>query len=421
VLQLADLQNPNVAAARERIQEAYAQVDQAEALWLPSLHAGLNYNHHQGAIQDVAGRVFNTTRSSFYGGLGAIAVGASSPAVPGLIAQFHLADAIFQPKIAAHRASARQFGAAAARNDTLRDAAVAYLELLRAEHSLAISEEAVRMTEKLADLTRQYAESGQGLQSDHLRSAAELAQRREELVSRQEIVQVASAKLAQILHADPTVLIQSGEPLIIPLEIVTLEGGPAEYVATGLSRRPELAEQRQFVCEAGERWRREKYAPVVPRVLLGMSYGGLGGGLGNSIVNTDDRWDADAGAFWEIRNLGFGERAARDETSSQQRQARLREQSLVDRVSREVAESFTQVTRRRERIELTREGLSAARNSYELNEQRIENAQGLPIEALQSIQALTLAQRAYLNAVVDYNVAQFELSRSLGWFLASDY
>ncbi|MBX3452189.1 MAG: TolC family protein [Planctomycetaceae bacterium] len=419
VLHLADSQNPNVAVARERIHEAYARVEQAETLWIPSLRAGLNYNHHEGSIQDVAGRVFNTNRSSFYGGMGANAVGAGSPAVPGIVAQFHLTDAIFQPKIAAHQASARQFGATAARNDTLRDAAVAYLELVRAEHALAIAREAVANTQKLTDLTRQYAETGQGLQSDHQRLEAELALRKEELVAGEEGVQVASARLAQVLHADPSVVIQSGEPTVIPLQIVTLDGGPASYVATGLSRRPELAEQKHLVCEAVERLRREKFAPLVPSVLLGMSYGGMGGGFGSSIVNSDDRWDADAVAYWEIRNLGFGERAARKETSSLQRQAQMRELAILDLVAREVAEAHAQVTNREQRIELTQRGLEAARKSYSLNLQRIENAQGLPIETLQSIQALANSQRAYLNAVVDYNIAQFELSRAIGWFVES--
>ncbi|MFO1043174.1 MAG: TolC family protein [Planctomycetaceae bacterium] len=419
VLYLADAQNPNVAVAREKINEAYARVERAETLWLPSLRAGLNYNHHEGAIQDVAGKVFNTTRSSFYGGMGSNAVGASSPAVPGLVAQFHLTDAVFQPKIAEHQASARQFGATAARNDTLRDAAVAYLELVRAEHAMAIAKDALANTEKLAELTRQYADKGQGLQSDHQRSEAELALRQEELVARQEGIQVASARLAQILHADPSVEIESGEPAVVPLNIVTLEGGAASYVATGLSRRPELAEQKHLVCEAVERLRREKYAPLIPSVLLGMSYGGMGGGLGTSIVNTNDRWDADAVAYWEVRNLGFGEKAARDETSSLQRQAQMREVALMDRVAREVAEAHSQVTKRQQRIELAQRGVAAAQKSYALNVQRIENAQGLPIETLQSIQALANAQRAYLNAVIDYNIAQFELSRAIGWFVES--
>lgn len=417
VFHLADAQNPNVSLARERIAEAYARVERADTLWLPSVRAGLNYHHHDGRIQDVAGTVIETTRSAFYGGLGAGAVGAGSPALPGLSAQFHLTDAIFQPRIAEHQAAGRRFGAAAARNDILRDAAVAYLELLHAEQGLAIAREALEQTARLTELTRQFAESGQGLTSDYERLLAERAQRQDQLLAAQERLQTASARLAQLLHADPTVPIHSGEPLVLPLDILVLEGPAASYVATGLERRPELAEQQHLVCEAVERLRRERYAPLVPSILLGMSYGGQGGGLGNAIINTGDRWDADAMAYWEVRNLGFGERAAREEMASVTRQARHREVAILDRVAREVTESHAQVTQRQARIEATRAGITAAEASYRLNLQRIENAQGLPIEALQAITALATARRAYLDAVIDYNIAQFDLCRAIGWFV----
>ncbi len=417
ILQLADTQNPNVALARERISEAYARVERAEALWLPSLRAGVNYNHHEGTIQSVAGDVFPTNRSAFGGGLGAGMMGAGSPSVPGLVAQFHLSDAIFQPRIANHQAASRQFGAIASRNDVLRDAAVAYLELVRAEHGMAIARQALKNTETLADITRQYSETGQGLQADFQRMEAELAIRRDQLAIQQEAVLVASARLAQVLHADPSVTITTGEPSVTALDIMAVDDSAAAYVALGLSRRPELSEQKHLVCEAVERLNREKYAPLIPSVLLGMSYGGMGGGLGNSIVNSGQRWDADAVAYWEVRNLGFGDRAARGETGSAARQAELREVAALDRVAREVVEAHTQVVQRRQRLELTRKGITAAERSYELNQQRIANAQGLPIEVLQSIQALANAHRAYLNAVVDYNIAQFELSRATGWFV----
>ncbi len=45
----------------------------------------------------------------------------------------------------------------------------------------------------------------------------------------------------------------------------------------------------------------------------------------------------------------------------------------------------------------------------------IRNGQGLPIEALQSIQALATAQREFIRAVSEYKVAQFTLQRSVGW------
>ena len=417
VLALADGQNPNVALARERIHEAYARLDRAEVLWLPSLRAGLNYNHHEGQIQDVAGNVFNTNRSSFYGGMGANAVGAGSPAVPGVLAQFHLSDAIFQPRIAAHQAASRQFSASVVRNDTLRDTAVAYLELARQEQALAIALEARSHTRKLTEVTRQFATTGQGLQSDNQRMEAELAAREEQVFAREEAVLAASARLAQVVHADPSSQLHSGEPAILPLSVLVMDENMANYVATGLQRRPELAEQKHLVCEAVERLRREKYAPLVPSVLLGMSYGGLGGGLGSSIINSGDRWDADAVAYWELRNLGFGEKAARDESASLIRQAQHREVALLDRVAREVAEAHAQVSHRQARIEPARAGVVAAEKSYALNLQRIENLQGLPIEALQSISALAQARQSYLNAVVDYNVAQFQLCHAIGWFV----
>jgi len=46
---------------------------------------------------------------------------------------------------------------------------------------------------------------------------------------------------------------------------------------------------------------------------------------------------------------------------------------------------------------------------------RNEHRQGLPIEALQSVQALAAARQSYLDAVIDYNIDQFELSRAMGW------
>jgi outer membrane protein TolC len=416
VLQLADGQNPNVAFARERIREAYARVDRAQRMWLPSLRTGMNYNYHDGAIQDVAGTVFETSRSSLYGGLGAGAVGAGSPAVPGVVAQFHFADAISQPRIASHQAASRRFNATAARNDVLRDAAVAYWELVRAEHGLAISQDVFRQTEDLLNLTRESATAGQGLQSDYQRMAVEAIIRRDELLSAQEAIQVASARLAQLLHADSGLLLSSGEPLLLPLELTSEQSAPAELVATGLMRRPELAEQRHLVSEAVERLRREKMAPLVPSVLLGMSYGGLGGGLGGSIVNTNDRWDADAMAFWELRNLGFGERAARNEQASAVRQNQLRRLALLDLVAREVTESHAQVLQRKQRIANAQTAIDAAERSYSLNRERIVQAQGLPIEALQAVSALGAARRTYLNAVVDYNVAQIQLCRATGWY-----
>lgn len=414
-MQLAAGQNPNVAFARERINEAYAQHARAEALWLPSIRAGANWNKHEGRIQNVEGDVFSTSRNAGFAGFGANAVGAGSPTVPGIMASFHLADAIHQPNITEHAAASRQYSATVAEQDAMLAAATSYLELLRANQELAIARDIEQHANKLAEVTKAYADIGQGLAADHDRARAELAVRRNDTVRAEEAVQVASARLAQLLHIDPTVELLPIETTVVPMSLQSHSGSIQELVAEGLSHRAEICEQQQLVAEACARLKREQHAPLLPSVLLGVSYGGFGGGLGDNFRRPDQRLDADAIAFWEVRNLGLGEKAARAEATSRVNQARWREIATLDRIAREVVEAHTQVTARQRQISVAEEGIHAAASSFERNSERIRNAQGLPLETLQSLQALAQARREYLRAVNDYNVAQVQLQRAIGW------
>jgi outer membrane protein TolC len=89
--------------------------------------------------------------------------------------------------------------------------------------------------------------------------------------------------------------------------------------------------------------------------------------------------------------------------------------ATLDQVAREVVEAHVQVTARQAQIAIAKDAVAAAIASRALNAERIQHAQGLPLEVLQSNQALAQAQREYLRTIVDYNVAQFSLYRALGW------
>jgi outer membrane protein TolC len=128
-----------------------------------------------------------------------------------------------------------------------------------------------------------------------------------------------------------------------------------------------------------------------------------------------DRLDFDAAAYWEIRHLGFGERGYRSEASSRVELARLRQVQMLDQVAAEVAEAHAQASERKAQIDYAQAGTEAARQSYRRNLERIREGQGLPIETLQSIQALDQSRRQLIRAVADYNRAQFRLQRALGW------
>lgn len=415
VLSLVSGQNPEVRFARWRIEEAYARLDQAQVLWLPSIQAGLNYHRHEGNLQGVEGRILDVNSSSLNAGLGAGAIAAGTTTVPGLVAQFHLADAIFQPRIAERTAWARQHAADAVVQDRMLEAALAYLELLEAAQGIAIARENRADTDQLAHITDEYARTGQGLLSDADRLRTEAALRENDVIRARERYGIASARLAEVLSLNASYQLLPSETTVVPIDLVSVDGSRQQLLAAGLSNRPELRENRCLVAEACERLQRERFAPLVPSVLLGVSYGGFGGGLGGNVSRFNDRADFDAMAYWQVRNLGFGERAARNTVGSQVEQAKFAQVRLMDRIAREISEAETQVGCRREQVAVAEQALEAAQQSYRRNFERIREGQGLPIEALQSVQALALARREYLAVVTSYNAAQFRLQRALGW------
>ena len=415
LLQLTPANNLQIAVAQERIQEAYADEQAANVLWLPSLRVGMTYNHHEGTLQETGGRVFDVSRSSLIAGGGVMAVGAGTPMLPGVSLNVPLSDVFFQPRVATAIARAREARATVTTNETLLRVAQGYLDLLGALQEKAVAMETAQKAEELAKLTASFARSGQGPQADADRAKTELTIRQNAIAQAEERAKVASLRLAELLRFSPNVTLFPKEASLVPMELTSPQLETRELVAQALGSRPELAENRQLVQEAVLRLRREKAAPFIPSVLLGVSYGGVGGGFGGSINNYRDRFDVDAGLFWEVRNLGLGEQAARRRAQSRLQQSQLRELEQMDRVAREVTEAAAQARIRKRQIHLAQQGVKVAQDALRRDLERIREGQGLPIEPLQSLRALDQAQRELLRTILRFNQAQFQLYWALGW------
>lgn len=408
-------QHPVVGFARWRVQEAYAQLDRANVMWLPSIQSGFNYRRRDGNYQDVQGAIVDVNLNSFNYGLGAGAVGAGSPSQPGVVARFHLADALFLPKAAEKNAWARGHAASAVLNQQLLNGGVAYIDLLEAYQDSEIIAASVKRTSDLVEITENFAEAGEGLKSDADRTATELSLLQTRQLAVRERQLVASTRLARVLSIPMTSSILPQDTVAVPLEMMTHAPDEPSLISTGLATRPELKESQALVAAACEAYKREKVAPFVPSVLMGFSSTSFGGGLGNNTDNFAGRYDIDAMMVWEMRNLGFGEGAARRERNAQVQQATFAKLRMMDQVAQEVAEANIQVGIRKQQVDMAQTAIVRARDSYQRNIDRIRDGQGLPIEVLQSIQALEASERAYLRAVADYNRSQLQLQWALGW------
>jgi len=429
-LQLGGVQNPEILLARERVVEAVALHQLAAAQILPTLNAGTNLDIHNGSLQSSNGTVFNVNRGSLYLGLGAGAVGAGTVTIPGLVWSGNVSTLLFQGLASRQVVRQREFDSQAIRNQVLLKVSQGYLELLRAEGRRAIAAKTRDEANEVARITANFAKAGQGRQSDADRAATEFEQRTSDLVQAESELLTASARLCQVLGLDPSLRLQPADGWVVPNPIVPEPIPMTELLAIALTQRPELGERQAAIRAAFLELRNAKVLPFSPNVILGYSTGDFGGGSNlvqqgilqpNGTVlqqsrfgNYADRQDFDVVVYWSLRNLGVGNLALIRLAQSNLRQNELRNMEVLDRIRAEVAIAYARTHARYAQIETSEQAVKSSMKAFQEDIIRTRNREGLPIEVLDSLRLLGRSRYSYLDAIIDYNRAHFELYVALG-------
>ena len=418
-LRLGGVDNPQIQIARQRVLEAVALRQLAAAQLLPTINTGGNFDHHQGPLQDSNGTLLKVNRESLYLGLGSGAVGAGTVTVPGIVWSGNVADGWFSALVTRQIVRQRRFESEAIRNALLLQIASAYLELLRATSRNAIALQIETDAREVARVTSAFAKTGQGRQADADRAATEHEQRKAETIQARADVQIASARLCQLLSLDPTTRLEPMESHVVPSGLVPEPIPMPELLAIALTQRPELRAQQSAVRAALLELQHAKALPFAPTVLLGYSAGSFGGGSNlatqqSRFGNFADREDVDAVLYWSLRNLGVSNVALVRIARSRLKQNQLREIETLDRVRAEVATAQARVLARWTQIEVNESAVRSSQAAFKEDLFRTAHAKGLPIEVLDSLRLLARSRYGYLDAIIDYNRAQFELYVALG-------
>jgi outer membrane protein TolC len=187
-----------------------------------------------------------------------------------------------------------------------------------------------------------------------------------------------------------------------------------QLVSRALDTRPELRSLTSLVRREEEQDRQEGLRPFIPKLLLGLHGGGLGGGTGSDFDDFGEEGEFSASLVWGVRNLGFGESATRRREAAQTRRARVQHQIARDAIAEQVTLAYLQSRDGRRQVEFALQNVEESLRSLDLNMRRIRGTEGLPIEALQAIQAAATARDTYLDAVGEYNRSQLHLLRAVG-------
>jgi outer membrane protein TolC len=416
-LRLGGIDNPTIALAEEAVRASQADQLRAQVLLLPNLNAGFNYNYHDGTLLSARGIVRDVTRQALYTGAGAGAVGAGTVAIPGIQISAQVADAVFDPSAARQRVTGRRFDALATRNAILLDVAARYLDLSAAQSRLLATAQSEREFADVARETADFAKVGLRRQADADRAFAELQLLRIEAERRREEVAVASNELARLLNLDPSAHLHAPDGLVPLVELVDPHAGLDELIQIALTRRPELGARTADVAVNETLLRKERVRPFVPFLVVGFSAGQFGGGsnlVGTGFGHFGGRTDFDALAVWTFQNLGLGNLATQRRLRADVRAAMAERTRTVNLIRREVAEAYALVRQLLREVEIARRRLASASDGYRLDSTRARNAEGRPIEVLNSARLLYTARQNLVVATVAYDRAQFQLFVALG-------
>ncbi len=407
VIRLVDEKSPAIGFAQARVREAQARLANAEVQWLPNLSVGVAYNRFDGQTQNQRGEVFGTSRANLFAGGG--------PALT-----LDIAEALYRPLIERRQTTAEQFRERAALLGSELEAVGAYLDLVQVQAQLEINADTLQKSIAMYEAAKNARDAKLDRSAgDVNRAMTEVLFRRTERIELEGRAGVASARLGKLLLLPPNVKLVPADVAVVPVTLIEPYCSLDDLITTALAHRPDLAANREAIAAAWARVRRQERGPLFPKVTIANQTGTFGGGLNDDLQKFEARNALGVLLYWEVRNLGLGNRADAAERKAQLEQVQFQTIEAQARASAEIVESAQLAAAKYESLELSERAVKEALELYRISKEGVLNvvdAKNLfdALRPLQAIQALNQARQNYLSAVLDFNRAQYRLYTQIG-------
>jgi outer membrane protein TolC len=402
VFRLAEDQNCQVAGARERLQEAYAEKNIARAKWLPDVFVGTAFYRHEGGIQLQEGPLVHSSTDAQFSGLE-------------IDGRFDVREVAYQQVNAQRKVWQQKGELCRITSETLLDAANTYIDLLAARCGEAIARELEQRFTYLLQEAQKVADVEKAAAAEVARIEAEREGQRQTIARLRSQAAGAAAKLTYLLQLDPAAEIVPVDPQLVPFDLIDSQTPVEELVAQALRTGPGVRELEGLLALIEESMAKSKgLAAFLPVFEVRMAEGGFGAGPGDR-MDWDNRWDLGLQARWNLapyltRNDRL--RAAQ----SKMNQAHLAYQDLRGKLTAGVREARETSLGAKEQLARGVDQIRQAEHAYELSDvRRREVPQNTSFfEVLMAAGSVGRAKASYLAAVSEHDKAQLRLMVLLG-------
>jgi outer membrane protein TolC len=400
-LRLASARNLDVQIARHRLDQAKANHTSAVEQFFPWITPGAGFNRHEGNIQAVDGTILDVDKQSYTAGVA-------------FTAQVNVGDAIYKSLASKQLIHAAGHGLESQQQDSALLAAQDYYDLAKAKAVVDVIHEALKISQEYQKQIHEAVGIGIAFKGDELRVQVQTEQYLIALRRAQEQQRVVAARLAQHLHLDATVELVPEAADLAPLTLVETNTPLGTLVERALQARPELKQNQELAAAARETKNGAVYGPLIPSLGAQAFVGGLGGGKNDSTSDFGHFEDYFVGLGWRIGPGGLFDVGRIRASRAQLEIARLATEKVQDDIVRQVVENRTRSQSLFDQLATSRQNLATASDLLRLTRERKQYGVGVVLEDIQAQQDLVRARSDYLNAVAEYDKAEFALSWVIG-------
>lgn len=288
-----------------------------------------------------------------------------------------------------------EFQLVRARQTVEFDVAATYLDVLLANATRRVEEDAVRRADAILHDTVARRENGDGLREDVLRAEVQLSESRENLIRAREREYDALARLNNVMGRNAT----------MPMKVIDLNLQPplpgtlGDLLSEAASLRPEIRIAQQSIA-AAQQGRRVAQADFLPEIFVRAAAAHVDG----EYVVTG--WQQGAGLHLVSPIYDGGKRRGELRSADADVQAAFAEaESILDNISLQVNLAYRGVMASRECIALSRTAVGQAEENLRIVTVSYRNGNATPTDIVDSEAALTRAQQRYYQSTFTYLAA----------------
>jgi outer membrane protein TolC len=400
VLKLAGARHDEVEWARLQHAQALFESHQAWQRYWPTLTLGAQYRGHEGRLQDIRGDVFDARKHQYSLG-------------PAIVLDWAPGDIHYAALAARQRATAAEHWIEKTRLDLIRQAVERYFDLLAAEAGLTVIANDVAISKEYARQLENAVKVGTAFRADLLRVNTQLARLRLQVRQGEEDLQLAAARLAEVLRLPADADLRAAKIDLIPIRMIG-DQQVGELVARAQSTRPEVKAVEANRAALASEETRTRLAPFYPSLQAGYATAGFGGGIGDRSGNFGGQQDFFVGLGWKVGPGGMFDFTRQRLAASRTEAAGLQASRARAAVGREVVEAAVRSRSASEQLAIADQAVSAGEEMTRLAGERQASEVGVVLEYVMAREDLTRARLGRVRAVVDFNRAQYALKMAVG-------